>query len=63
MARKLLRTGWILTAAGLIVPPVALVGAVYGLAAGRYGRRSGWLLCLVAVSVFAARLGFWLASS
>jgi len=60
LARKLLRQGWLLVAFGLLVPPVALVGALYGVAAIRQGRRSGWTLCLVSISVFTARLVLWL---
>jgi len=59
--RHLLRTGWGLVALGVLVPVLALLGAVIG-AVLTYGarRRANAALALVGLGVFAVRLVLWL---
>ena len=57
------KTGWLLILVGLIVPVIAIGGALYGVGAVRSGRQKmGALLILAGLAVFAIRLTLWVGS-
>lgn len=54
------RNGWIFVAFGVLVPFVALWGAVHGWGVREESPRAGWSLLVAGVTVFTVRLAFWL---
>lgn len=58
--RRAVRGAWIAIAVGVIVPVIALWGAVQGWHLRRVGHPHGALLLALGATVFLARLAAWL---
>lgn len=61
LRRRHVRNGWIFVAFGLLVPFVALWGAVHGWGVREQAPRAGWSLLVAGVTVFTVRMALWLA--
>ena len=60
LRRRHVRNGWIFVAFGVLVPFVALWGAVHGWGVREQAPRAGWSLLVAGVAVFAVRMALWL---
>lgn len=61
--RRAVRGAWIAIAVGVIVPVVALWGAVQGWHLRRIGHPHGSILLAIGATVFFARIAAWLLTS
>jgi hypothetical protein len=61
LRRRRVRDGWILVAVGLLIPFLALWGAVHGWGVREDSPRMGWSLLVAGVAVFTVRMALWLA--
>jgi hypothetical protein len=60
LRRRHVRNGWIFVAFGVLVPFVALLGAVHGWSVREASPRAGWPLLVAGVTIFTVRMALWL---
>ena len=60
LRRRHVRNGWIFVAFGVLVPFVALWGAIHGWGVREEAPRAGWSLLVAGVTVFTVRMALWL---
>lgn len=61
LRRRHVRNGWLLVAIGLLVPFLALLGAIHGWGVRERSPAAGWSLLVAGVTVFTVRMVLWLA--
>ena len=60
LRRRNVRNGWIFVAFGLLIPFVALWGAIHGWNLREESPLAGWSLLVAGVTVFTVRMALWL---